>query len=244
MTADDPALTPAEDAAVRARLAEARHTDPVPDRRRRPPRRGARRPRRRASRRRRRSRRTGRARRTPRLRGAGASSPPAWSPPRPSWPLGVGLPQVLDSTGGSDSASSRLGGGQRRLGRRGRARPGRRRGRLATVPRPRPRPASWRSGPGRRQRAVRLRVRRPPRAEQRRGPAPAVRPLRAPGSRDGVRRQPRLRPRRRRRRPRATPPGTGSRRWSCAPRPEGRQPSRSTSAGRTRSWRSTTLRAP
>ena len=31
MTADDPALSPAEEAAVRARLAEARHTDPVPD---------------------------------------------------------------------------------------------------------------------------------------------------------------------------------------------------------------------
>ncbi len=32
MTApDDPTLTPAEEAAVRARLAEARHTDPVPD---------------------------------------------------------------------------------------------------------------------------------------------------------------------------------------------------------------------
>lgn len=31
MTADDPDLSPAEEAAVRARLAEARHTDPVPD---------------------------------------------------------------------------------------------------------------------------------------------------------------------------------------------------------------------
>jgi hypothetical protein len=31
MTAEDPALTPAEEATVRARLAEARHTDPVPD---------------------------------------------------------------------------------------------------------------------------------------------------------------------------------------------------------------------
>lgn len=31
MTADDPALSPAEEAAVRARLAEARHTEPVPD---------------------------------------------------------------------------------------------------------------------------------------------------------------------------------------------------------------------
>ncbi|WP_107766173.1 hypothetical protein [Nocardioides terrigena] len=110
MTADDPALSPAEEAAVRARLAEARHTDPVPDHV------------------------------VARLDGvladltAERTAEPAAdrreqddAPVAPVVPLasrrrralstglvaaaavvalGVALPQVLDSTGGSDSASS------------------------------------------------------------------------------------------------------------------------------------------
>ncbi len=110
MTADDPALSPAEEAAVRARLAEARHTDPVPDHvvarldgvladlaaERTPDRTADRREQDDASlapvvplaSRRRRALSTG-------LVAAAAVVA-----------LGVALPQVLDSTGGSDSASS------------------------------------------------------------------------------------------------------------------------------------------
>lgn len=105
MTADDPALSPAEEAAVRARLAEARHTDPVPEHvvarldavladltaeRRAPdgPPVAPVVPLSSAPARRRRALATG-------LVAAAAVVA-----------FGVALPQVLDSTGGSDSASS------------------------------------------------------------------------------------------------------------------------------------------
>ncbi|KRF00717.1 hypothetical protein ASG88_09715 [Nocardioides sp. Soil777] len=114
MTADDPALSPTEEAAVRARLAEARHTDPVPDHV------------------------VARldavladltAERTakPSAEPSADRREPVDAPVAPVVPLasrrrralaaglvaaaavvalGVALPQVLDSTGGSDSASS------------------------------------------------------------------------------------------------------------------------------------------
>ncbi len=145
MTADDPALSPAEEAAVRARLAEARHTDPVPDHvvarldgvladLGAPPTAA--------------SRTTHRSRPSyPSPPGAGASSPPGWSPPRPSWPSA--WPSPRSST--PRAAPTRRPRARRRTAAARSPRPGPARETTRatpTVPRPGPRPASWRRAPG------------------------------------------------------------------------------------------------
>ena len=177
MTADDPALSPAEEAAVRARLAEARHTEPgarpvvarldgvLVDLA---------------------AERTADARRArgpptsyPSPPGAGAPSPPGWSPPRPSWPSAWPSPRSSTPRAGPTASSGSAADAAARS--RGRARPGRRGSDGAAAGCARPaRPAE--SRPSGQQRADRLGVRRPPRAPQDEALRPAVRPLARQGA--------------------------------------------------------------